>query len=332
MTTTRSNSDVFTLSPDSMSLESCPLCGAEDNPVAIEESGIEHRFGMPVLPMSSYAQALCRQCGLLYVNRRIDSDYLLRLYSQENIPWQKQYVGVRDATFQNVGSNGEELRRFARVVALASEHRDLRGVQWLDFGCQTGELGDISRRQYSARMAGVDVSEDYASRAASLWGDPSSVRTSITSFIDEGRRFDVITALETLEHLADPWETVRLFRAALTPDGLLVVSVPSAQYFRLKYHVLKAFRRVFSRRVLRERPTNTGQSVLGLCHTHIYNFSPKSLSLLLSKGGMSTIRVGGIGWSRKLWYFEAIARLISIASFGRVQLYPSVIAVAKIAD
>lgn len=310
-------------------IRSCPLCGTGDNSLVIVEAGIEHRFGMPVLPVSDYGQALCENCGLLYVNATIDDNYLLELYSQENVAWQQQYIGEHAAW--NGGTNEEELERFSSIVEMAAKFRDVRGLRWLDFGCQTGELGKIAQERYSARMFGVEVSEDYATRASKLWGS-DTVRSSISSFLSEGETFDVISALETLEHIASPWETVGELRQALAADGLLVVTVPSAQYFRLKYHVFRAFRSVFSRGSLSERQGRTGRSLFGLCHTHPYNFSPASISLLLARGGFSTIYVGGSGWSKRFWYLDLMGRLISFVSRGRVQIFPSVVAIARIGD
>lgn len=309
----------------------CPLCGSGDNRIAVFEDGIEHRFDMPVLPVSDYGQARCHQCGLLYINAPLDDSYLADLYSRENVSWQKQYLSEQTKAWNNVTTE-EEHRRFASVVDLTARFRDLRGVKWLDFGCQTGELGEICRARHSVQMYGVDVSEDYAAHADDRWGGHKTVRTSLADFVGEGMKFDVISAMETLEHIATPWETVATFRTLLLPGGLLIVSVPSAQYFRLKYHVFKTFRRLFNNRSLRGRASNTGRSIFGLCHTHPYNFSPESLTLLLKRGGFSTIHVGGMGWSDRFWYFAMIAHLISLISGGRIQLYPSVVAVARVSE
>jgi len=54
--------------------------------------------------------------------------------------------------------------------------------------------------------------------------------------------------------------------------------------------------------------------------------------MLLKKGGFSTIYIGGIGGSKKLRYFNLIARLASFASRGHIRLYPSIVAVARIND
>jgi 2-polyprenyl-3-methyl-5-hydroxy-6-metoxy-1,4-benzoquinol methylase len=305
----------------------CPLCGSAGNNIAVFEDSIEHRFGMPVLPVADYGQALCRKCGLLYVNASVDSAYLVKLYSQESVTWQHEYV--TQATPWNGGTTAEEHRRFSTIIEIVAKHRDVRGLRWLDFGCQTGELGDICRREHSVRMFGVDLSEDYVKRADTLWGGDNSVRTSIGSFLRDGERFDVISAIETLEHIPKPWETVDSFRQGLSPGGLLVVTVPSAQYFRLKFQVFKAFRSVFSRRLMRERSGNNARSIFGLCHTHPYNFSPASLSELLNKSGFSVTYLGGIGWSTRFWPFAVIARLIRFVSRGRIEISPSLIAVAK---
>jgi len=144
--------------------------------------------------------------------------------------------------------NEARKEEFRRIVELASMYRDLYGIKWLDFGCKTGEMGEICRNRYSVQMFRVEVSEDYASRADALWGGGKSVRASIFSFLSGGHIFDVISSLETLEHIVNPWETVSAFRQALSPDGLLIVLVPSDHYFRLKYYVFKAFRLLFSKR------------------------------------------------------------------------------------
>lgn len=319
-------------SSDSAAFQSCPLCGTPGKSLAIFESGIEKRFGMAVLPVSDYGQVRCGNCGLLYLNAPIDSNYLVDLYAQESVEWQREYVGEKSVTCQNGATNEEEFRRFDETVELAGKYRRLQGVRWLDFGCQTGDMGEIAAKRYAAQMFGVEVSPDYASRADIRWGSRDAVRDSLAGFTDQGQKFDVISAIETLEHLATPWETVRAFREALSPGGVLVVSVPSAQYFRLKYYVFKAYRMIFSRRELRERALSPRPSLFGLCHTHVYNFSARSLSALIAKGGMSTLYVGGIGWSKRLWYLDRMARLIATVTFGRVLIFPSVIAVARTAD
>lgn len=292
----------------------CPLCGANGNTLVIAEDDIERRFGMPVLPVSDYCQARCRDCGLLYLNAPVDQDYLNGLYANETVEWASELLGGADARM-----NDDERARFSQVVDLVARHRDLTGVAWLDFGCQTGELGADAIGKHAVVMSGVEISADYARRAAALWGrPPSAVRASL-----DGHRgdFDVITALETLEHMAEPWRMVAQLRDRLKPGGLLVVSVPSSHYFRLKYHTFK-----LARRGARRAPG--ASSALGLCHTHLYNFTPRSLALLLERQRMTVDHVAGIGWLSRFAPAAKLARVIEVLTSGRIAIFPSVVAVA----
>src|SRR4030088_2908973 len=50
---------------------------------------------------------------------------------------------------------------------------------------------------------------------------------------NRGRRFDVITLLNVLEHLTDPAGTLRQLRQVLAPDGIVVIVVPDARFHDL---------------------------------------------------------------------------------------------------
>jgi len=297
--------------------------------LAIYEAGVERRFGIPVVPVSDYGQALCRKCGLLYLNSSISDDYLVKLYSQETLDWQREYTEENTVVW-NGGTSEEESRRFANVVEVVASFKNVKGVKWLDFGCQTGELGEICQTRYATTMYGVEVSEDYAAIADKKWGGGNRVKTSIKPFLEGGQTFDVISSLETLEHIATPWNTVNDLKMAMATDGLLIVTVPSSHYFHLKYFVFKVFRTLFSRKSLQDRTTSVGRSVFGLCHTHPYNFSPVSLKLMLERGGFTTIYVGGSGWSERFRVAAWMARVIAALTGNRVQIFPSVLAVAKV--
>ena len=52
--------------------------------------------------------------------------------------------------------------------------------------------------------------------------------TDITNFLRPG--FDTIVSLETLEHLEDPSLALKEFRAMLSPNGLLIGSVPTSAF------------------------------------------------------------------------------------------------------
>lgn len=292
-----------------------PLCGATGNPLVVAEAGIEHRFDMPV---RDYHQAGCRACGLLYINAPVEQDYLNRLYANETVEWAAELLGSPDAAM-----NDDERARFSDVVDLVAHFTPLGATtQWLASGCQTGDLGEDAMRKHGVIMSGVEISPDYAARAARLWGrDPAAVQSSLDGH--GAAQLDVITSLETLEHMAAPWEMVDALKARLKPRSVLAVSVPSSDYFRLKYHVFKLARSIRSRAASKER------SLFGLCHTHLYNFTPKSLRVLLEKQGLAVEYVAGIGWLSRYRAASKAARVIEGLTGGRVAIFPNVIAVAR---
>lgn len=51
----------------------------------------------------------------------------------------------------------------------------------------------------------------------------------------EKGEFQYITAFETLEHLRDPIKVLYQMKELLSDDGILAISVPSADYFRFKF-------------------------------------------------------------------------------------------------
>ena len=55
------------------------------------------------------------------------------------------------------------------------------------------------------------------------------------------------------------------------------------------------------------------RSLFGFCHTHPCNVSPKSVELLLERGGLSTDYLGGIGWSKRFWPYALLARIIVVS-------------------
>jgi 2-polyprenyl-3-methyl-5-hydroxy-6-metoxy-1,4-benzoquinol methylase len=50
--------------------------------------------------------------------------------------------------------------------------------------------------------------------------------------------FDVIICGDVLEHLLDPWNTLRKLRKHLNPDGIIIISVPNIREYHILYRIL----------------------------------------------------------------------------------------------
>jgi len=101
---------------------------------------------------------------------------------------------------------------------------------YLDAGCGDGrylaalpELGPLP-----ARIVGVDIAESIlgtARKATAIAGfEPELVRANLESLPFEGEEFDLVVAIQVLEHLLDPAAGVRELARVLRPNGSLVLS------------------------------------------------------------------------------------------------------------
>lgn len=117
---------------------------------------------------------------------------------------------------------------------LTAHHVNLRGKKVLDVGCGGGLLAEPLAQQ-GAQVVGIDASAktiEVARRHAETAGMTIDYRAisigemarSIRLAGGTAERFDVITAMEVIEHTADVDAFVAALSALLKPNGLLFVS------------------------------------------------------------------------------------------------------------
>jgi 2-polyprenyl-6-hydroxyphenyl methylase / 3-demethylubiquinone-9 3-methyltransferase len=158
----------------------------------------------------------------------------------------------------------------------------LEGKRALDVGCGAGLLTEPLTR-LGARATGVDAAPELIAAArehAAAMGLDIDYRER-TVEETEGQ-FDLVTAMEVVEHVADPGAFLKALAKRLAPGGLLILSTPNATgWSRLMMIVIGE---------------GTGRIPKG---THDFGkfLGPERMQQLLADAGLKCLDVEGIAWS-----------------------------------
>ena len=121
----------------------------------------------------------------------------------------------------------------------------LTSTKILDCGCGEGYFAEEVKRQFvSSEVWGLELDEASAEIArekihAVLQGDLAETIGQLPE-----NYFDCITFNDVLEHLVNPYEILTRLRMNLSPNGVIVCSIPNVRYWRVfkKYVFGKNFR------------------------------------------------------------------------------------------
>ncbi|MFT8736047.1 MAG: bifunctional 2-polyprenyl-6-hydroxyphenol methylase/3-demethylubiquinol 3-O-methyltransferase UbiG [Zymomonas mobilis] len=159
----------------------------------------------------------------------------------------------------------------------------LMGKKVLDIGCGAGLLSEPLSR-LGGDVTGVDAASENVAVAKAhaeqqhlkinyMAGDLETVEDS---------HFDLITAMEVLEHVADPAEFIQAIAAKLDQNGLLILSTPN--------------RTLLSRMMI----IGIGETLGGIpAKTHDWSrfLKPEETKVLLEKAGLVMTDIIGMTWT-----------------------------------
>jgi len=163
-----------------------------------------------------------------------------------------------------------------------TSRRPLDGKSALDVGCGAGLLAEPLAR-LGAVVTAVDAAPELIEAAkehAAGQGLTIDYRACGVEAV-EGQ-FDLITAMEVIEHVADPAAFVASLAARLAPDGLLILSTPN--------------RTAWSKLLTITLAEGLGRIPKG---THEFEkfIDPEAMKVLLGRAGLEAIDVEGIAYS-----------------------------------
>lgn len=116
------------------------------------------------------------------------------------------------------------LRTLRRILRQEVQHPP---AEYADFGCANGYLTrEVAEWVGAGRAFGFDLRYWNVNKARRSWSDISFSEANLNQELKLGRRFDLITCLETIEHVGSPRMAIRNLIGHLDSDGLLIVSMP----------------------------------------------------------------------------------------------------------
>ena len=152
----------------------------------------------------------------------------------------------------------------------------------LDLGCATGEVGAaVKRRIPDARVTGVELDPSMAAIAATKLDRVVAADLENAEAIAgqlAGQPFDGVLAGDILEHLVDPWRTLRILTTVLAPDAVVVASLPNVGFWDTSWNVLVRKRWPY-------RPRGIHDS------THLRFFARRNLEPLFAQAGYRVERI-----------------------------------------
>jgi len=154
------------------------------------------------------------------------------------------------------------------------------GSSALEIGCATGSFLDALGRRGFTRLTGVEIESQVAERARTRNPNAKIICGSIDEIDDQeiGSDLDLLVASHVLEHLVDPWSTLRRLVNLLRPGGQFIGAVPNIQHISVTVPLITRGRFEYQSEGILDR-------------THLRFFTQQSAAELLALSGLENCKV-----------------------------------------
>jgi SAM-dependent methyltransferase len=197
----------------------CPICGEASDPVGVVHGSFSRR---------DYHMRRCPACHFAFLadpwldfERIYDDAY----YNGEGADPAVDYRFELEHPDRTI-----RVYEWQGISELVDEYVGRpKGMRWLDFGCGNGGLVRHLNQTASVDACGFDNGAIVVQ--AQAHGIPILTEQQLG---EQAASFDVVTAIEVIEHTPDPLETLRQIRRLLRPGGLFFLTTGNAQPFAQK--------------------------------------------------------------------------------------------------
>lgn len=246
------------------------------------------RFGS--FAQRSFSLARCGQCGFAaVVDPWLDYEAIYNdaYYRGRGADPHVDYISaLEDPARATQRYEWEGILR--RIQSLTTYRKD---THWLDYGCGVGGLVNFLREKGYTEVYGFE-------QGWSL----ERLRERSVPHVEEGDlicragSFEIVTAIEVLEHTIDPVAELRRMRSLMKPGGLLFLTTGNAEPYRNKL----------------------GKWQYVIPEVHVSFFEPRTLARAMGQAGFRPEQPGyGPGW--KDLYRAKVLRTVGIRRANLVE-------------
>jgi len=226
----------------------------------------------------------CNSCELMWLYPMPSPDQLSEVYANEYFS-NKGFLqgnnnleiwGYTDYIAERINKQYQYQKLVRNSKNILLEQRGANhvgGNRWLDVGCGLGYLLDVAFDEGFA-VSGVEYNHSAVEYIHSKY--VYDVRHGDINDVKFDKLFDVISAIDVIEHLRDPFEVVRKMRQIIKEDGLLILGTMDSDstVSRIFGKRLEDFRRI---------------------REHLFFFSRKTLADVLNRNGFDVIKIEYVG-------------------------------------
>jgi SAM-dependent methyltransferase len=193
----------------------CPICGGPLPEPAIRAPDRLHGTG------GIHAVSRCRGCEAGLTLPRVGDEQLADFYPEGYGPYDESMRPIERLASRSI-------RAFQGWTALHSEPlvrlRDRPPARGLDVGCGRGDLAAALKAR-GWEMSGVEPSASASAHAAKRGIEVH--RGTLSNVTLDAASYDAVILRHSLEHTTDPVAALRQVGSALSPGGLVLISVPN---------------------------------------------------------------------------------------------------------
>ena len=269
----------------------CPICDRQDYQVlrkANYSENITRQKLLEIYKSSSDTELIdqivkCLECGLVYLNPRVQSDIILESYSEAIDPKFTSQNPLRIRTFRKFLDHWIKRTKITPSVK----------KKILDLGCAAGSFPKVAE-DMGFSVVGVEPSKYLCEFGQREYGLDLRQGTLHDQNFSEGE-FNIVSMFDVIEHLDQPGYVLDEIKRILHSDGQLIVNYPEYDSWPRKL---------------------MGAKWPFFLNVHLFYFTPKSIKQILEKHGFLVLRLEPYYQTLELGYvLERAGQIFSLAKW-----------------